>query len=231
MDISSNSATSHSITRLLQQLPTGDEEVAARLFQFYFTEIERRARLRIKPANRRAADEEDVALSVLSSFLIAGRAGSLPEFDSREAALRELSARVRKRALDLNRYEEAVKRGGGRVVNDPAAFPNLPTGDPEPWFIVAVTDAREFLHQQIQAGLKDPIFIRIFELWTEGVPPAEIGPQVGLSRASGYRKLELIHNLATELFASPSSRPSVDVNQSPPPGLPSGESPPTHSGP
>src|SRR5438874_1974030 len=57
-----------SVTDWLGRLRAGDRDAAQRLWERYFDQLVRLARGRLRGARRRAADEEDVALSALDSF-------------------------------------------------------------------------------------------------------------------------------------------------------------------
>jgi hypothetical protein len=57
-----------SVTRWIGQLQDGDALAAQQLWQRYFHRLVSLARQRLRGAPRRAADEEDVALSAFASF-------------------------------------------------------------------------------------------------------------------------------------------------------------------
>ena len=52
-----------SITRCIQALKEGDQAAAQRIWESYISRLIRLARARLHDSPRRAADEEDVALS------------------------------------------------------------------------------------------------------------------------------------------------------------------------
>ena len=57
-----------SISQWILGAKQGDSEAVGRLWQCYFERLVRLARQRLADSPRRAADEEDVALSVYASF-------------------------------------------------------------------------------------------------------------------------------------------------------------------
>ncbi len=58
----------HSVSHWLMQLKAGDPAAAQPLWERYFHRLVELARQRLTPASRRAADEEDAALSAFDSF-------------------------------------------------------------------------------------------------------------------------------------------------------------------
>jgi hypothetical protein len=62
-----NTPSAGSVTQWLRQLKAGDPHAAQKLWQAYFQRLLRLARQKLLGAPRRAADEEDVALSALDS--------------------------------------------------------------------------------------------------------------------------------------------------------------------
>ena len=57
-----------SITFWIGQLKTGDSQAAQKLWEGYYRRLVGLARLKLRGAPRRAADEEDVALCAFDSF-------------------------------------------------------------------------------------------------------------------------------------------------------------------
>jgi response regulator of citrate/malate metabolism len=61
----------------------------------------------------------------------------------------------------------------------------------------------EDLHGKLQQGLADDTLIQVFELWREGRTVTQMMDALGMSRATVYRKLELITLRGQQLFAPP----------------------------
>jgi ECF sigma factor len=79
-----------STSGFLSALRRGDEQAAQRLWGDYFQRLVGLARNRLRHAPRRAADEEDVALSALDSFFNAARRNALPRLDDEDDLWRVL---------------------------------------------------------------------------------------------------------------------------------------------
>ncbi len=75
---------SDDVTRWIRRLADGDELAAQRIWERYFEDLTRLARKRLAGLPRRAADEEDVALSAMNSFYRGALAGRFPQLSDRE---------------------------------------------------------------------------------------------------------------------------------------------------
>jgi hypothetical protein len=73
-----------SVSDWIGQLKAGDERAAQRLWEDYFQRLVRLARARLQGVPRRAADEEDVALSAFDSFCRGAEAGRFPRLNDRD---------------------------------------------------------------------------------------------------------------------------------------------------
>ena len=67
-----------SVSAWIVQLKGGDPDAAQRLWERYFHRLVGLARKRLQNAPRRAADEEDVALSAFASFCQGAAQGRFP---------------------------------------------------------------------------------------------------------------------------------------------------------
>jgi ECF sigma factor len=76
-------AANASVTFYLNLLKAGDQAAAEPLWERYFTQLVRRARLALGAAPRGAADEEDIALSAFHSFCRGVEDGRFPRLDNR----------------------------------------------------------------------------------------------------------------------------------------------------
>jgi hypothetical protein len=72
-----------SVSLWIRQLEAGDHAAAQKLWQRYFRRLVGLARKKLQDACRRAADEEDVALSAFTSFCKAAQAGRFPQLADR----------------------------------------------------------------------------------------------------------------------------------------------------
>src|SRR5206468_1151790 len=96
------------------QLKAGNHAAAQPLWEHYFQRLVALAGRRLRDTPRGAADEEDVALSVLDSFVHGARHGAFPALIDRDDLWQLLVVKTARKAIDLVRHEGAQKRGGGR---------------------------------------------------------------------------------------------------------------------
>ena len=106
------------VTYWIGQLKAGDRAAVEPLWAGYFQQVLRLARHRLRAAPRRAADEEDVAVSAFDSFCRAAEAGRLPRLADRASLWSHLFVYTVRKAHDLVERELAAKRGGGRVLDE-----------------------------------------------------------------------------------------------------------------
>ena len=103
------------VTRWLAGLAQGDPCAVERIWQRYYEQLVRLARKKLGDASRRAADEEDVALSAFHSFYRGATAGRFPRLDDRHDLWRLLVTITTRKAVAQMRRAYRQKRGGGRV--------------------------------------------------------------------------------------------------------------------
>ena len=104
-----------SITRVISLMKEGDREAASRLWELYFRRLVGLARNHLRSAPRRAADEEDVALSVFDSFFRRAEQGRFPRLDDRDDLWQLLFVLTVRKSANLVNHENRRRRGGGRV--------------------------------------------------------------------------------------------------------------------
>jgi len=104
------------ISVLLQRVKEGrDDEATAGLWEKYFDKLVHVARRNIASLPKRAADEEDVALSAINSFFRAAEAGRLSNLQNRDELWKMLVTMVIRKANRQKDKAFAKKRGGGDV--------------------------------------------------------------------------------------------------------------------
>ena len=101
-----------SVSRWLDQVHAGDSGAVQRLWERYFARLVGLARKKLRHAPRRAADEEDVALSAFQSFCRNAENGRFPDLMDRDGLLRLLVVMTGRKANHLIRDEGRQKRGG-----------------------------------------------------------------------------------------------------------------------
>lgn len=187
-----------SITIWLESLKNGDAAAVEWLWRQYFPRLVTLARAKLRDMPRRAADEEDVALSAFDSFCRAAKKGRFPRLDNRDELWRLLVTVTTRKAHDLRQSHGRQKRGGGDVRGDSAMI-GPPDGSDSGWAAVvgreptpefAASAAEEFA--RLIAGLDDDEF-RSIALWkVEGLTNAEVAARLGCSVASVERRLRII---------------------------------------
>jgi DNA-directed RNA polymerase specialized sigma24 family protein len=197
-----------SITTWLEQLKRGDQEAATHLWKCYFRRLLGLARARLVTLRRRgAADEEDVAQSAFNDFCRAAQSEDYVELRGREDLWRVLAAFVVNKAKALSDRENAVKRGGGRLLGDSAlgrceakasgqqGFDAVPSREPDPALAAEVAEkfARFFAELSEQEA-------EIACLRMEGHGTEEIAARINLSPATVRRRLGVIRDVLAKEF-------------------------------
>src|SRR5206468_12688890 len=108
-------SASGSVTHWINLLKGGDAAAVQRLWEAYFPRLVGLARKKLREAPRRAADEEDVALSAFDSFCDGLAQGRFPQLTDRDDLWHILVLITARKALQLMRHEQRQKRGGGTV--------------------------------------------------------------------------------------------------------------------
>src|SRR5689334_24308479 len=111
---------SGSVTLWIDQLQTGDAVAAQQIWERYFRRVVAFARRKLQGMPRRAADEEDVALSAFDSFYRGVEQGRFPHLHDRDDLWHLLVAITAHKAFDLIRREGCRKRGRGAVLDEAA---------------------------------------------------------------------------------------------------------------
>jgi DNA-directed RNA polymerase specialized sigma24 family protein len=158
------------------------------LWQRYFRLLVSSARARLGPAFRRAADEEDVALSAFDSFCRGVEEGRFPDLADRDDLRRLLLLITARKAIRLLEWEGAAKRGGGRVRSagdDEEVLAGVLSREPTPELAAQLADECRVLLERL--GESD---LRSIALWQmEGCTVDEIAGKLGRSPRTVARKL------------------------------------------
>jgi DNA-directed RNA polymerase specialized sigma24 family protein len=188
-------APSDSITHWISRLKAGDPAAAQTLWERYFGQLVVLARRRLASLPRRAADEEDVALSAFDSFCRDARRGRFPQLDDRDDLWRLLVAMTAQKALDLIRHEQTQKRRPGQTAPLPTIDLEQVVGrEPTPEFAAQVAEEC----QRLLARLVDPE-LRSIAVWKmEGYTNAEIAGRLGCIVRTVERRLDRIRRLWKE---------------------------------
>jgi DNA-directed RNA polymerase specialized sigma24 family protein len=190
-----------SISQWVLGAKRGDSQAIGQLWQCYFERLVGLARQKLAGVPRRAADEEDVALSAFASFCRAARAGRFPDLAHRQGLWRLLIRLTAEKAVDQVRREGRVKRGGGRVRGE-SAFAHGDSssvdqglaqiiGDvPTPEFAAMVAEECARLLRCLDDDLR-PVALAKMEDYTN----QEIASKLGCSLSTVERSLRLIRKI------------------------------------
>jgi DNA-directed RNA polymerase specialized sigma24 family protein len=181
-----------SVTRWLGPLQAGDPAAAQQLWQQYFQRLVGLARKKLAGSPRRAADEEDVALSAFDTFCRNAQKGRFPQLADREDLWRLLVVLTARKAAHQRRNAACQKRGGGQpAAAGEASLEEVLSREPTPEFAAEV--AEEW--QRLLALLADAELEAVARLRMQGYTIEEIAQQRGYVPRSVKRKLKLIRNL------------------------------------
>jgi DNA-directed RNA polymerase specialized sigma24 family protein len=196
-------SAAESITAWIDQFKGGDAAAAQKLWESYFLRLVGLARKKLQGTPRRAADEEDVALSAFDSFCRGASQGRFPHLLDRDNLWHLLVVITARKALQLRRHEQRQKRGGGTVRGDSAfhvgpeaaaeesGIEQIIGSEPTPAFAAQMTEE----YQQLLAQLAEPA-LRSIAVWKmEGYSNEEIAAKLGCVPRTVERKLGLIRTL------------------------------------
>jgi len=191
-----------SVTHWLHRLGDGDAAAAQPLWERYFDRLVRLAGQKLRGTQRRAADEEDVALSAFDSFCRGAARGRFPQLRDRSNLWGLLVLITARKAVNLARHERRKKRDGGRVMSQ-----SVPVGagdssaadpidrvvgrEPTPEFAALVADE----YRRLLDGLPDDEHRRIAVWKMEGHSNAEIAALIDRSEPTVERRLNRIRGL------------------------------------
>jgi len=194
------------VTLWLGRACEGDEQAVQEIWQRYYDKLVHLARRKLGPMGRRAADEEDVALSAFHSFYRGASEGRFPKLNDRHDLWKLLVTITCRKAIGQIKNATAQKRGGGQVrgesifqragENDSASggigqvLGEEPT--PELAAMVAETCGR------MLEKLDDPMLQEIATRKMEGYSNDEIAGQLDCVTRTVERKLARIREIWSE---------------------------------
>ena len=188
-------SSADSISRYVAMLKRGESEAAERLWGTYVQRLVELARARIGAAPRRAADEEDVALSAFDSFCRRAERGQFSRLSDRDDLWQILVVITERKAIDLMRREGRKSRGEGRIrsFSDEAGRTVDALVDPGPTPEFAAQAADEF--RRLLGLLRDDS-LRNVALWKmEGYTNKQIADRIGCIEQTVERKLRSIRSI------------------------------------
>jgi DNA-directed RNA polymerase specialized sigma24 family protein len=190
-----------SVTHWVRELRAGNRAAAQRLWEGYFRRLVVLARQRLAGSPRRAADEEDVALSAFDSFCRGAEGNRFPRLEDRDDLWQLLVVLTARKALDLRQHERRQKRGGGAVRGesvfaglDGAGLEQVVGAEPAPQFAAEVADECRRLFD----CLDDAELRAVAAAKMEGLTNPEIADRLGCAPATVERRLRLIRAIWAE---------------------------------
>ena len=190
-----------SVTEWMTELKAGDQQAAEPLWQRYFRSLESVARRLLQGANRRMADEEDVALSAFASLCQGLKEGRFPQLRDREDLWSLLVVITERKALRLIKDQQRQKRGGGKVRGDSVlGIPHHTSEGPGLGQIVSHEPTPELVAimaeecQRLLGRLGSPDLRKLAVWKMEGYTNEEIAAKISCSLRTVERKLRLIRD-------------------------------------
>src|SRR5262249_38477500 len=199
-------SSQESVTNWISQLKGGDAAAVQKLWEAYFPRLVGLARKKLYEAPRRAADEEDVALSAFDSFYDGVAQGRFPQLTDRDDLWHILVTITARKALQLIRHEQRQKRGGGAVRGESvlhggpqhgreeAGLEQIIGREPTPAFAAQMAEE----YQQLLIRLNDAELRQVAVWKMEGYSNKEIAAKLDCVPRTVDRKLRLIRTLWTE---------------------------------
>ncbi|HUT94074.1 MAG TPA: ECF-type sigma factor [Thermoguttaceae bacterium] len=179
------------ITVWLAALARGDELASQRIWEHYCHQLIDLARKKLGQAGRRAADEEDVALSAFNSFCQGAMAGRFPRLDDRHDLWRLLVTITARKAIKQMRDARRQKRGGAIVRGESALHAGIGQvlgREPTPDFAAQMAEQT----QRLLDLLEDESLKLIALLKLEGYTNEEIARSMDCSVRTVKRRLARI---------------------------------------
>lgn len=175
-----------SVTQLIAEVKDGDQQAAQAIWERYFQQLASLARRKLAGAPRRAADEEDAALSAFGSMLRGVEVGRFERLDDRDDLWQVLAMLTARKAINQRKREAAQKRGGGQVRGESAFGDVAAEGEGELAGIAAVVDSLP--SSATLAEMEDELR-RLFDLLDDDQR------QMVLWRLEGYTNREIAQRL------------------------------------
>lgn len=182
-------SSSDSVTAWIAELKAGQHSAAEQLWERYFHRVVGLARHKLAASNRRAIDEEDVALSAFKSFCLGAADGRFPQLSDRDNLWPLLVVITSHKALDQLRSERRQKRGGEANRSETAEreLEKILSREPTPEFAAQMAEACDILLNRLSPTLRP-----IAELKLLGHTNAEIAERQACGLRTVERRLELI---------------------------------------
>lgn len=190
-----------SVSHWIRLLKAGELVAVQPLWERYFQQLVERARQRLGRTPRRAADEEDIALSAFDSFCRAAADGRFPRLDDRHDLWQLLLMVTERKVIDLVQYESRAKRSG-RVLDEWTLTARGESGgklpldclagrEPDPGLVAQVAEE----YSRLLGLLGDTELRAVAEWKLEGYTIEEIAAKLGCVPRTVDRRLRLIRSI------------------------------------
>jgi RNA polymerase sigma factor (sigma-70 family) len=184
--------SSGDVTCWIRQLRAGDRDVIQGLWERYYRAVIALARRHLGDLPRRAADEEDVALSAFDSFCRAAELGRFPRLEDRGDLWQILLLLTARKAADLVEHEGRGKRDWrrmeGRDEDDGRQLREMVGREPDPAFAAQVAEeCRRLLTKLGDEQLRLLVLRKM-----EGYTNEEVAVQLGCAPATVERRLRVV---------------------------------------
>jgi RNA polymerase sigma factor (sigma-70 family) len=183
-----------SVTYWLEEFQRGNPGAAQPLWERYFERLVNLARQKLPDRLRRAADEEDVALSAFHSFCRGVQRGRYPKLADRDNLWRLLVVITAHKAIHLVRDQRRQKRGGDVLSEkdaEAAAISQIVGHEPTPEFAAQV--AEEFRRLLDRLGDRELCSVAVWKM--EEYTNEEIAIKLGCAVRTVERRLSLIRRV------------------------------------
>ncbi len=189
------------VTALIAGVKGGDEEAALRIWNHYVERLVAVAQRRLEGIRQGAADGEDVVQEAFFSLIRGAQAGRFRRLEDRSDLWQILVMLTGRKAAKARDREQALKRGGGKVLGEsafarlgadgwPAGIAQAIEATPTPADLDELASSCEHLLMQLDDGQRQVALWRL-----EGYSHAEIADRVGKSIRWVERKAEIIRRM------------------------------------
>ena len=189
-------SSSGSVSHWIGQLKAGEHAAAQELWDRYFQRLVGLAHKMLQGTSRRAADEEDVALSAFASLCLGAERGRFPRLLDRQDLWQLLLVITRRKALRQVHYERRQKRGGAQpagtdLAPEEASLVEILSREPTPEFAAQVAEQ----YQRLLEVLGDPELRAIAVYKMEGDTTGQIAAKLRRAPRTIERRVQLIRKL------------------------------------
>lgn len=171
-----------SVTQWIQDVRTGEEDAARKLWERYFQRLVDLAHRKMHSVPKQESDEEDVVIQALNSFFGGARQGRFPRLADRNDLWSLLASIVEHKAQKVRRRQSALKRGGAKTRVD-LDFDNQIADPVAPSLGDLNLELRELLSQ-----LRDDCLREIVVLVLYGHTNAEIAEKLDVHERTVERR-------------------------------------------